>query len=171
MSIQNALAPTLSLLLLACQSSPRVVAADSAVRDPVFASLASLEGRWEGTGEGDMALVHEFRVTSNGTAVRELMFPGTPHEMTNMYALDGDALAMTHYCAMGNQPRMLAKGKDGNRIAFLSAGVEDLNAADEVYMGEMTLVLVDADHIEQHWTALRSGEVDHATVFSLHRAH
>jgi len=169
MSTKLALVQTLPLTLLACQSTAEVVAADEAVRAPLFDAVKSLEGRWEGTGEDGMQLVHEFQVTSNGSVVRELMFPGTPHEMTNMYALDGNSLAMTHYCAAGNQPRMRASAKEGNRIAFHAAGVEDLKSKDDLYMGAMTLVFVDADHIEQHWTAWRGGKVDHSPAFELHR--
>ena len=41
----------------------------------------------------------EFRVTSAGSVVQETMFPGSDHEMVNMYSVDGDKLLMTHYCA------------------------------------------------------------------------
>lgn len=155
-------------LTLGCQSTPAVVDTDPAIREPLLGALQSLEGRWEGAS-GDMQLEHEFHVTSGGSVVRELMFPGTPHEMTNMYSLDGNTIVMTHYCGEGNQPRMRATALEGNRIAFRSEGVSDLGAPDEVYMGEMTLVLVSDDKIEQHWTALAAGAVDHESVFELHR--
>jgi len=166
------LALALSLAALACQatSGPRVVPADPAQREGLFAAVRGLEGRWVGTGPDGGEHVAEFRVSSAGSAVRELMFPDTPHEMTNMYTLDGNSLVMTHYCAGGNQPHMRASALEGNRLVFRSDGVSDLKSADEVYMGEMTLVLVDGDHIEQHWRALKRGEPDHAVVFELERA-
>jgi hypothetical protein len=37
-------------------------------------------------------------------------------------------------------------------------------------MGEMTLVLVDADHIQQRWRAFRGEKLDHEVVFELTRA-
>ena len=33
---------------------------------------------------------------------------GTPMEMVTLYHMDGAELVATHYCAMGNQPRMRA---------------------------------------------------------------
>ena len=47
-----------------------------------------------------------YRVASGGSVVQETLFPGSPHEMISMYHLAGGQLVMTHYCAMGNQPRM-----------------------------------------------------------------
>jgi len=166
--------PTLALSLLvslaACQSTTNsLVDADPTSREPLFATMKALDGRWEGTAQDGMEVVHELKVSSNGTAVRELMFPGTPHEMTNMYTLDGNSLVMTHYCAAGNQPHMRAAGIDEGRMVFASDGVSDLKSADEVYMGEMTLVIVDDDHIEQHWKAFHGSELDHEMVFELHR--
>jgi hypothetical protein len=164
------LALSLLPLALACQTTATVAPADAARRAALFGAVASLEGRWEGgTPTEGLAPLHEFRVTSAGSAVRELMFPGSEHEMTNMYTLDGDGLVMTHYCAAGNQPHMRATSIDGDAIAFRTTGVSDLKAPDEVYMGEMTLVLVDENHIEQRWRALRAGRLDDEMVFELHR--
>ena len=41
----------------------------------------------------------EYRVTASGTMVIETMFAGEPHEMINMYTVDGDSLIATHYCS------------------------------------------------------------------------
>lgn len=154
----------------ACRTSAdvRVVEADPARRQALFAAVAALEGRWMMEGPEGPSYT-EFALTSNGSAVRETMFPGMPHEMVNMYALDGNSLAMTHYCAGGNQPHMRADALEGGALEFRSAGVSDLKAADEPYMGAMTLVLLDADHIEQRWTAFNQGDVDHSPVFTLQR--
>lgn len=169
------LALSLLLALGACRTTMHsVVDADPAMRTPMWTAMSTLEGRWEGEGPDGMQLVHVVDVTSNGSVVREIMFPGTEHEMTNMYSLDGNALQMTHYCAAGNQPRMRATGieagPNGTTIVFETAGVSDLKTPDEVYMGAMTLVVVDDETIEQHWTAFKAGEVDHEAVMKLHRA-
>lgn len=149
-------------LLAACNSTParRVVDADEATRAKLFGAISQLEGRWTGTGPDGNPAYTEFAVSSAGSAVREIMMPGTPHEMTNMYTLDGNTLVMTHYCAAGNQPRMRARNIDGNRIEFRFDGVSDLKAPDEVYMGEMTLEIIDKDHVIEHWRSFRGGEPD-----------
>jgi len=165
---------TLSLATLACQSTspdpaPGAVAADPARRAALFDAVSSLEGEWQSVGPDGNPAFTVFEVTSAGSAVRERMMPGTPHEMTNMYTLDGGELVMTHYCAGGNQPTMSADSIDDGAIAFRSVDVRDLKAPDEVYMGEMTLVLVDEDSVEQHWRALKGGVVDHELVIALER--
>ena len=55
------------------------------------------------------------------------------------------------------------------RLEFTSIAVSDLASPDEVYMADMTLVILDEDHIEQHWRAVQGGEVDHMPVFELER--
>jgi hypothetical protein len=74
-----------------------------------FEALKGLEGIWVGEGgDGEQKFPGrvEYRNASGGTVVMETLFPGDPHEMISMYHLDGGELVMTHYCAMGNQPRM-----------------------------------------------------------------
>ena len=181
------LAVSFALLTLACQSTdsqassslpadtdqvtdgPEVQVVDAAQRDALFSVVTALEGKWSGAAADGQAGTSTFEVTSNGSAVRETMLPGTPSEMTNMYTLDGNSLVMTHYCAGGNQPTMRAANFADGRLEFQFDGVRDLKAADEVYMGEMTLVIVDENTIEQHWSALKGGEFDHDMVIKMAR--
>src|SRR5690242_15659779 len=124
---------------------------DPAQRKPLLDALKSLEGTWEQKDEKGEAMLCEFKVTAAGSAVREIMFPGTAQEMTNLYSLDGNGLAMVHYCAMGNQPRMRATARVGKNMAFGLVSVCDMESPEEPYMGEMTLEFVDQDHIVEHW--------------------
>ena len=57
-----------------------------------------------------------------------------------------------------------------DRIEFKTAGVSNLTAADQIYMGQMTIVFVDANHIRQEWRSLKNGEpVEEQTSFELTR--
>ena len=167
--------PLVALAALACQSSSsvRTVAADEALRKPLFDSVAALEGRWEEAEDsGEMQLAIEYHVSSGGTAVREVMNPGGPHEMTNMYTLDGNSLVMTHYCAGGNQPHMRASALEDGALVFEAEGVSDLNPGESSYMGALKLVMVDANTLEQHWTSMNADgkpNPDHDMVFHLKR--
>ena len=64
---------------------------------------------------------------------------------------------------------MRADALEGGKLAFRTTGVSDLKAADEHYMGAMTLVFVDADHVEQHWVSLNAPDSGHAPAFALTR--
>ena len=168
------LSGALALVLLAgCASNDSAVRAvsadhlDTELRNELFSAVRSLEGTWQ----SDMG-ESSFAVTSGGSVIRETMFPGQDQEMTNMYALDGNALEMTHYCGAGNQPHMSATSVVDNRIVFEATGVSDLKDTDETYMGAMTLVLVDEDHFEEHWIGMTpSGEIaeEHAMVMEFRR--
>jgi len=144
---------------------------DPAQRQPLLDSVKALEGVWESKAPDGTLLVTEFKVTSAGSAVREIMFPGSAEEMTNVYCLDGNALALTHYCAMGNQPRMLATGREGKKIHFAHSSVTDLERPDEMYMGELTLEFVDQDHLVERWRSYVRGvlQQQHNVDFELTR--
>jgi hypothetical protein len=69
--------------------------------------------------------------------------------MVSVYALDGGDLVMTHYCVLGNQPRMKAdRDSSADQIHFQFAGGSNLDPAKDKHMHEATLTIIDADHIE-----------------------
>ena len=56
---------------------------------------------------------------------------------------------MTHYCVLGNQPRMKADpDSSADQIHFQFAGGSNLDPAKDKHMHEATLTIIDADHIE-----------------------
>jgi len=171
MKLPKSLAVLISLPILACQSAPEanVPEPDLGLRGDLLSAVASLEGNWSGEMEGGEVFGANFHVASAGSAIREIMLPGTDHEMTNMYTLDGNSMRMTHYCAGGNQPQMRAISVEGGVLEFVADGVSDLSSADDVYMGAMTLVIIDENHIEQHWMAIKGETFDHEMVFELTR--
>ena len=164
----------LPLLLLsfapACQSIyPGPI--DAEHRKGLFSQVTALAGTWERTDPQGAKSTAKFEVTSAGSVVREVMFPGTEHEMSNMYSLDGNDLVMTHYCAGGNQPSMRAKGMSGNSLPFQFESVRDLTQPDQTFMGEMTLIFNADGSVQQRWKGLKAGQADpeHEMVFDLKR--
>lgn len=163
--------------LTGCQSSSQgpVKAAGKASdhdRALLLDQIKSLEGEWTMPGEdGKPVVASIFTVSSNGSVVREIMFPGSPHEMTNVYHMDGSDLIMTHYCAMGNQPRMRGDATRQGEVALKFDSVTNLSSPEEAYMGDLKIVIKDADHVEQHWTNYKNGKpgTDHNPVFELTR--
>lgn len=157
--------------LIAAALGLSVIAAPTPREQAMLDALKRLAGEWTMVDEkGETVTGSVFAVSSNGHVVREVMFPGTDHEMTNVYHLDGPSLLVTHYCAMGNQPRMRATGPGPHDLDFRFDGVTNL-ASDQAYMGSLRLVIADPDHIEQHWKSYKNGAelADHAPVFKLTR--
>lgn len=143
--------------------------ASEAQRAAMLDRVKSLAGTWEMAAPDGTSATIVFGVTAAGSAVREVMFPGTEHEMTNMYHMDGDSLVVTHYCGSGNQPRMRAASTAADRIDFEFDSVTNMTAADQDTMANLSLVWVDADHIRQEWRSFKSGKASEPHVFELHR--
>jgi hypothetical protein len=138
-----------------------------------FDQFKLLAGEWSGkAGEGKDA--HEatvtYKVTSGGSAVVETIGPGTEHEMVTVIHPDGDDLILTHYCMLGNQPRMKAPGKaDGNKVAFAFVGATNMKSDKEMHMHNVTFTFVDKDTLKAEWTHYMDGKAAAPTVFEMKR--
>lgn len=131
-------------------------------KNETFEQLKKLAGKWTGKGDcmgRDEDVTVIYKVTSAGSAVMETIFPGTDHEMVTLYTVDGDKVVLTHYCALGNQPRLQAEKTDkANKIAFKFVGGTNLNPAEDMHMHEGTMEWLGADHIKSEWTAYHKGK-------------
>jgi hypothetical protein len=138
-----------------------------------FEALKKLAGDWvemDKDGKPTDRVVSSIRVTSAGSAVQETIFPGGDHEMVTMYHLDGENLVLTHYCALGNQPRMRAEpGPDANKIAFKFVGATNLKAADEQHMHEATFTIAGSDRFQAEWVSNKDGKPCHQVTLDLIR--
>jgi hypothetical protein len=162
----------LSLAALAgCASGPtHVNEATPAQKAALLDRVKSHQGTWEATDEkGQKHVSSVFSVSSGGSAVREILLPGTEHEMTNVYHMDGSSLMMTHYCAVGNQPHLRATEGAPTQIAFHCDSVSNYTVKDGTYMGQMVLTFKDQDHIVEEWTSFTPGEKPNTMSFALAR--
>src|SRR5262249_42594043 len=135
-------------------------------------TLKKLVGQWEGKtmmGGKEVPITIRYELTSGGSAILERLFPGTPHEMISVYTADGGSLAMTHYCAMGNHPKMTVKKSDPKSLQFELAGSEGLHSAAEPHMHSLTLAWKDPDHIQEAWVSVESPTKKTDKVFELTR--
>jgi hypothetical protein len=114
--------------------------------------MKTLVGTWVAADENGKAtdqVVSVIKLTAGGSAIQETLFPGQPHEMISMYTVDGPDLVLTHYCVLGNQPRMKASPKaDDDKLKFEFIGGENLDVKKDKHMHGATLTIVDADHIQ-----------------------
>jgi hypothetical protein len=155
----------LVLLALAAASRADDKAGNKAVaktQHPALERLKKLAGTWvaaDKDGKPTDQVVSVIKVTAGGSAVHETLFPGQPHEMVSIYHLDGNDLVMTHFCMLGNQPRMKADPKSPpNQIHFEFAGGTNLDPAKDKHMHEGTITFIDDDHIEWCGVAWEGGK-------------
>ncbi|MFN7975926.1 MAG: hypothetical protein U0166_26925 [Acidobacteriota bacterium] len=119
-----------------------------------FDKLKSLAGDWEVHGDAMEVAgpVASYRVTAGGTVVMETLMPGTEYEMITMYHMDGDDLLLTHYCSMGNQPRMKLDRKSSTleRLGFAFVDGTGMRRKS-THMHTHEIAFVDPDHVISTW--------------------
>ena len=120
--------------------------------NPGLETMKKLAGTWlaaDKDGKATDQVVSIIKVTAGGSAVHETLFPGQAQEMVSIYTVDGQDLVMTHYCVLGNQPRMKADPKSpADKIRFEFAGGSNLDPKKDKHMHAATLTIVDDGHIE-----------------------
>jgi hypothetical protein len=144
-----------SLMLLVLTLSSRgedTPAKASPTSNPMFERLKKLAGTWveaDKDGKPTDKVASVIKLTAGGSAVHETIVPGQPEEMVSVYNLDKGELIMTHYCVLGNQPRMKADpASPKNQIRWVFAGGINLDPAKDMHMHGATLTFIDDDHIE-----------------------
>jgi hypothetical protein len=166
----------LSLLVIVLLSVPASSGADEkahSVNARRLEALKGLAGDWVEVGKDGKPtdkVVSSIRVTSGGSTVQETLFPGTDHEMVTMYHLDGADLVLTHYCMLGNQPRLRAEpGPDVNTIVFKFVGATNLKSNNDQHMHQATLTLDGKDHFTAEWGSCKDGKSCHQVRLDLVR--
>ena len=129
---------------------------------PMFERIKKLAGTWVEAGQDGKPtdkVVSVVKVTAGGSAAQETLSPGQPMEMVSVYHLDKGDLLMTHYCALGNQPRMKADpASPPNQIVWKFAGGTNLDPAKDAHMHGATVTFVDDDHLEIVGEAWENGK-------------
>lgn len=139
--------------------------------DAALDYLRGLQGRWVVQGGDEGPFGWEFDVTSREGVVVERLKVGTPTEMATVYHLDDGTLVASHYCQLGNQPRLTAvKSEAEGDLHFVCDGdVGSTESHAELHMhgvhfqkkGDSLLIWMDM---------LENGEVAFQTTYELVRA-
>jgi hypothetical protein len=164
----NAMPKSIRLLLSLMFLAAALTAAAQTDAQKAFATIKTMPGTWEGKGEDGSPLRVDFKVTARGSAVQSEILGN--EDMISMFHLDGpDKLLLTHYCAVGNQPRMQASvSPDGKTINFKFVDASNLAAPDAGHMQGMVLTLIDDNHHTEEWTFVDHGK-EHKALFDLRR--
>jgi hypothetical protein len=140
---------------------------DKAAKQPAGGAAAldrmkKLAGTWvaaDDKGRPTDKVMLVYKVISAGSTVHETMFPGSDHEMVTVYHLDGKDLVLTHYCALGNQPKLKLDPKStGNVLKFDFAGGTNIDPKKDMHMHEGSITFADDDHIEWSWKGYADGK-------------
>lgn len=129
--------------------------------DDPLARIRRLEGTWlvvDASGQPTDQVASVFRVTANGHSVEEVMFPGSDHEMVNMYYRDVDEVHMTHFCAGGNQPVLrLVPGATPDLLELQFLDISNMVTMNDEHMHEARYQWLGPDRLRIEWRTFRNG--------------
>jgi len=146
-----------------------------------FARIKTLKGTWKSQiNSDDQSPDHKekakhdaaeppvvFSLTGAGSAVMETQFPGTGHEMVSVYHLDGNDLRMTHYCAMGNQPRVKLDRAHStpDKLVFAFDGGTNLDPEKDHHIHGLTITFLPDGKVSSAWEGYADGKKAGITTF------
>lgn len=145
--------------LAATESTP----AAATPAEAAYAQLLTLAGRWESVTAKGTVIRLTFEPISRGSALVERYEAGSTVTQT-VYHLDGERLLLTHYCAQGNQPRLVATlGEAGGKLPFTFLDVTNLMNQGASRMVACEFAFEDADHFTRSET-YRNADGDDTTT-------
>lgn len=138
--------------------------------------LSELQGEWisgDQNSDGKPDVTVTYRLTAGGSALVETIMPGTPQEMVTIYTRDGEGWLLTHYCHIGNQPRMRGAAVAGSsaiaELAFTFVDGTNMQPTD-MHMHAMKLTFADEGRLRHEWTLFQDGAEKQKIAFELTRA-
>jgi hypothetical protein len=130
-------------------------------KSPELDRMKTLAGSWKGVDPEGKPINVSYKLVSEGTAVMEALGPVSHAEsMVTMYHLDHGKLMLTHYCSMGNQPRLqLDRGKSSDStFVFTFLDATNMKSLDEAHIHGLTIIFRDKRHFAQEWISRENGK-------------
>lgn len=128
---------------------------------PEFGKIRTLVGSWKGTDPTGKPILVSYKLVSEGTAVLEMLgSEGHAESMVTVYHPDHEGMMLTHYCSMGNQPRLKldpAKSTDST-LVFTFHDVTNMLSPDEAHIHGLTIIFRDKTHFAQQWVSMANGK-------------
>ena len=134
--------------------------------EDAFARLKSFAGSWQAPREGGGVIRLTYRVISGDSALVESFTTPSGRETLSVYHLDGRRLLLTHYCALGNQPRLrYAPETSGcDRLVFVFLDATNLAAPEAEHMTRFEVTFVGPDRFDQTSTYRQGGKEETTTL-------
>jgi len=121
--------------------------------EAAFEKLRAITGTWTFTTDADRGRV-SYELVSNGTAIVERVMNDEHGEagMVSVIYLDGDRLVLQHYCAAGNQPRLVSRGLEGEEIRFGFERASNLASPDAGHIHGAVFTFAGPGPFASRWT-------------------
>jgi len=153
-------AVALLMVVFLCSALQAKEAAKDSPAAAGFEKLKSLAGDWEGQDAQGKAAKTSFQMAAGNTAVMETLSPGDMEQMITIYSIDGDGIALVHFCPTNNQPRMRALPASGNvsELTFAFQGAGNLPSLAIGHEHKLVMRFEAPDRLTETWTWRRNGK-------------
>jgi hypothetical protein len=146
------------LILLASSLALTAAAAEPITPRGAFAQLQTLVGEWEGKTEKGRVLKVSYRLTANNSVLVETWTLGPQRESLTLYHMDNENLIATHYCPIGNQPRLRFKeGGSASVFVFEFVSATNLPKPEAAHQHRFEMELLEANSLARSETYLENG--------------
>ena len=100
-----------------------------------------------------------YRLTANNTVLVETWTLGPKRESLTLYHLDNESLIATHYCALGNQPRLRFKeGGSASLFTFEFVSATNLPKPELAHQHRFEMELLQPNSFARSETYLENGK-------------
>ena len=160
--------PLIALLLATPTPPPVAAEAFTHLQAPpvaaeAFTHLQAIAGQWEAPDKGVRV---SYQLVANGSTLLETYI--TPRGTTTLtvFHLDNDRLVATHYCAQGNQPRLVLSAANATARSFTFDfwDATNLKSPGQAHLRHLELEAADADHTTRRETYVENGKDDSAEL-------
>lgn len=135
-----------------------------------FQQLSALAGEWQGQNAHGGIVRVSYKLIANGHTLVESWDMGGGRTSMTVYHRNGDALLATHYCPLGNQPRLkLAPAATPGQIAFEFLDATNLGSPSNEHADSLRFDLKAKDRFVRIET-YRAGETTTESRIILERS-
>ena len=136
-----------------------------------FHQLQALAGDWEGKDDAGNTVKTKFELVAGDTVVMETLTMSGMDQMLTLYTVDGDGIALVHYCPTNNQPRMRAipSSAADKELVFSFQGATNLPDPSIGHEQKLVLQFAGANQIVEHWTWRKNGK-DSEMIYNFTRS-
>lgn len=147
------------VLLIGFLALGPVDGADQVDARAAFAQLQTLVGEWEGKTEAGRVLKISYRLTANNTVLIETWTLGPARESLTLYHMDNESLIATHYCPIGNQPRLrLKEGGSASLFIFEFVSATNLAKPETAHQHRFEVEILQPNSVARSETYLENGK-------------
>ncbi len=128
-----------------------------------FDSLKALVGTWRARRPGGRVVDVAYRLTAGNSVLTETWTLSPTRESVTVFHRDGRDLLATHYCPIGNQPRLRLASRDPRALRFRFKDATDVGAG-ESHLHAFAMDLVGSDRVVRTETYRENGKPETDTL-------